>query len=63
MVLSISLFNNSKRFILRTKGELKVTHFEQNIEYFSEHRNVNVHYLYSLHEDFCTSENIINIET
>jgi len=40
MVLSRWLFNNSKKFILRTKGELKVMHFEQNIEYFSEHRNV-----------------------
>jgi len=40
MVLGRWLFNNSKKFILRTKGELKVIHFEQNIEYFNEHENV-----------------------
>ena len=37
MVLGRWLFNNSKKFILRTEGELKVTNFEQNIEHF---RNV-----------------------
>ena len=40
MVLGRWLFNNSKKFILRTEGELKVTNFEQNIEHFSEYGNV-----------------------
>ena len=63
MVLGRWLFNNSKKFILRTEGELKVTNFEQNIEHF---RNVipvelvifKILYFYLLKGSF--HQNVIN---
>jgi hypothetical protein len=63
MVLGRWLYNNSKKFILRTEGELKVTNFEQNIEHF---RNVipvelvifKILYFYLLKGSF--HQNVIN---